>query len=142
MRRALSSLCCMGCASVLAACSDSYVIGRFVDAGCKAHSDAIFCSAFESPDLSDWSRVIVHGKARVEQTGDRTYEGQGALHASSTGEQSSAVVAEDFPPVKDGDLFLRAFLYVPAGLPTKTMNIAFVGDFATPDPFKGIDFNL
>jgi hypothetical protein len=142
MRRALSSLCCIGCASVLWACGDSYVIGRFVDDGCKAHSDAIFCSGFESPDLSDWSRVLVVDNATVGQTSDRIYEGNGALHASSTGEKSSAVVAEDFPAVKDGDLFLRAFLYVPAGLPTKTMNISFLGDVATPDPFKGIDFNL
>src|SRR5437773_6624561 len=142
MRHVLSSLCCIGCASVLAACNDSYVIGRFVDDGCKSHSDAIFCSGFESPDLSDWSRTLVVGNATVSQTSDRTYEGDGALHASSTAETSSAVVAEDFPAVKDGDLFLRAFLYVPTGLPTKAMNISFLGDVATPDPFKGIDFNL
>ena len=44
--------------------------------------------------------------------------------------------------MKDGDLYLRAHLYVPGGLPTKTMNVFFLGDFASPDPFKGIDFNL
>lgn len=142
MRRVLSFLCRFGCAGLLAACSDSYVIGRFVDDGCKAHADAIFCSGFELPDLSDWSSVLVDGDARVEQTNERTYEGKGALHASSMGEKSSAVVAEDFRPVKDGDLFLRAFLYVPAGLPTETMNIFFLGDIATPDPFRGVDFNL
>ena len=142
MRRALSSFCLFGCAGLLAACTDPYVIGRFVDDGCKAHSDAIFCSGFESPDLSDWSDVLVDGRATVGQTSDRTYEGQGALHASSTGEKSSAVVAQDFPAVTDGDLFMRAFLYIPAGLSTKTMNVFFLGDVATPDPFKGIDFNL
>jgi hypothetical protein len=142
MRCALWSLCGSTSVVLLAACSDPYVIGRFVDDGCKAHADAIVCSGFESPDLSDWSRVLVEGNARVEQTSDRIREGNGALHASSSGERSSAVVAEDFPPVRDGDLFLRAFLYVPAGLTTKTMNILFLGDVATPDPFKGIDVNL
>jgi hypothetical protein len=127
---------------LLAACSDSYVIGRFDDEGCNAHADAIFCSGFESPDLSDWSSVLVDGNARVEQTNARTHEGKGALHASSTGQESDAVVAENFSPVKDGDLFLRAFLYVPAGLATRTMNVFFLGDVARPDPFKGIDFNL
>ncbi len=138
----LSSILCLGCAGLLAACTDSYVIGRFVDDGCKAHPDAILCSGFESPDLSDWSRVSVFGNAALEQTSDRAYEGNGALHASSTGEKSSAVVASEFPAVKDGDLFLRSFLYVPAGLTTKTMNVFFLGDVATPDPFKGIDVNL
>lgn len=134
--------CTLSSVALLAACSGPYVIGRFADEGCKAHADAIFCSGFESPDLSDWSRVLVEGSARVEQAGDRIREGKGALHAWSSGESSSAVVAQDFPPVNDGDLFLRAFLYVPAGLTTKTMNILFLGDVATPDPFKGIDVNL
>jgi hypothetical protein len=124
-------------------CNDgSYVIGRFVDTGCAAHRDAIFCSGFERPDLSDWTRSIVVNKAHVEQTDERSYAGKGALHASSTDQKSSAVVAEDFDPVANGDLYLRVHLYVPAGLSTKTMNIMFLGDFATPDPFKGVDFNL
>lgn len=142
MRRGLSFCCCLTFVGLLTACSDSYVIGRFVDEGCKAHAGAIFCSGFEAPDLSDWSGALVEGKARVEQTSGRSYEGKGALHASSNGEASSAVVAEEFPPVKDGELFLRAFFYVPAGLQTRTMNVLFLGDVATPDPFKGIDINL
>src|SRR5262249_8685330 len=127
MRIAPSCAASLGCAGLLTACSDSYVIGRFADDGCRAHAAAIYCSGFEAADLSDWSRVLVEGRARLEQTSDRAYEGKGALHASSTGEKSSAVVAEDFRRVKDGDLFLRAFLYVPAGLETKTMNILFRG---------------
>jgi hypothetical protein len=142
LRRRLSSCCCLTTFGLVAACSDSYVIGRFVDEGCKAHAGAIFCSGFEAPDLSDWSSPLVEGNAHVEQTNGRSYEGKGALHASSNGEASSAVVAEEFPPVTDGDLFLRAFFYVPAGLPTRTMNVLFLGDVATPDPFKGIDINL
>lgn len=132
----------LGAGVLLPACSDSYVIGRFADDACDAHSDAVFCSGFERPDLSDWTQVLVDGNAHVEQSAKRAHDGQGALHAGSTGEKSSAVVAKEFDAVKDGDLYLRAYLYVPGGLETKTMNIFFLGDFATPDPFKGVDFNL
>jgi hypothetical protein len=52
------------------------------------------------------------------------------------------VVTQEFSPVMAGDVFLRAFLYVPDNLPTKTMNILFLGDYATPDPFRGVDVNL
>jgi hypothetical protein len=142
MSRAARALAFGGVALLTGCGNGSYVIGRFVDDGCATHQDAIFCSGFERPDLSDWTRTIVVDDAHVEQTEKRSYEGRGALHASSEGQQSSAVVAEEFDPVTKGDLYLRAHLYVPDGLPTKTMNIFFIGDFATPDPFKGVDFNL
>jgi hypothetical protein len=130
-------------AAALSGCGDgSYVIGRFVDGGCAAHHDAIFCSGFERPDLSDWTRTVVVKAAHVEQTEDRAYDGKGSLHAASTDQQSTAVVAKEFDPVMDGDLYLRMHLYVPSGLQTKTMNVMFLGDFASPDPFKGVDFNL
>ncbi|HVW26712.1 MAG TPA: hypothetical protein VHC69_15195 [Polyangiaceae bacterium] len=142
VRFASSAAALFAAVPALAGCSDSYVIGRFTDDSCKAYAGAIFCSGFERPDLSDWTQEIVDGNAHVEQTEQRAYDGNGALHAGSTGEQSTAVVAKQFAPVKSGDLYLRAHLYVPGGLPTKTMNVFFLGDFASPDPFKGIDFNL
>ncbi len=130
-------------AVALAGCGDgSYVIGRFVDDTCAAHPDAVVCSGFERPDLSDWTSVIVVNDATVEQTEKKKHGGRGALHASSEGQQSSAVVAAEFPAVHGGELYLRVFLYVPGGLPTKTMNVFFLGDIATPDPFRGVDFNL
>ncbi len=132
----------LGAGALLPACSGSYVIGRFTDSGCDAYADAVFCSGFERPDLSDWTEILVDGDAHVEQTSKRAHDGKGALHAGSTGEKSSAVVAKEFSAVKDGDLYMRAYLYVPDGLETKTMNVFFLGDFATPDPFKGVDFNL
>ena len=36
----------------------------------------------------------------------------------------------------------QMYVYVPAGLQTRTMNIFFVGYEPTPDPFQGVDFNL
>jgi hypothetical protein len=129
-------------AITLAGCDDgAYVIGRFRDESCDAYRSAVACSGFEKPDLSDWTGVLVENQGHVEQTEDRSHDGRGSLHADSTAAKSAAVVAKEFSPVKDGELYLREFLYVPEG-PTKTINILFLGDYATPDPFKGVDFNL
>ncbi|HMJ14321.1 MAG TPA: hypothetical protein VK524_23055 [Polyangiaceae bacterium] len=130
-------------ALVLSACgSDDYVIGRFADDSCASHADAILCSGFEKPDLSEWSRTIEVNAARVERTETRSFAGQAALHASSRADRSAAVAAKEFLPIDSGDLFLRVHVYVPSGLATETMNLLFLGDYATPDPFRGIDFNL
>lgn len=126
----------------LAACGNgAYVIGRFHDDSCDTHHDAIVCSGFEQPDLSDWSVVVVDN-AHVEQSAERAHGGNGSLFAESSGAKSTAVVSKEFPPVTQGELFLRAFVYVPDAQPTKTLNFLFLGDYAAPDPFRGIDFNL
>jgi hypothetical protein len=131
------------CAVAVTGCqSNPYVIGRFRDAVCDAHPDALVCSGFERPGFPDWTTTSIVGQATVAQTTAQTYDGNGALVASSTAKESTAVVLDEFPPITSGDLYLRVHLYVPADLPTDTMNFLFVGDYATPDPFKGIDFNL
>jgi hypothetical protein len=130
-------------AAALTGCEDgSYLIGRFRDEVCDAYRDALACSGFEKPDLSDWTSVVVENEAHIEQSEARARDGRGALHAESAGSKSAAVVAREFEPVKDGSLYLREYLFVPDGLPSKTINILFLGDYATPDPFKGVDFNL
>jgi len=126
----------------LAGCQDNpYPIGRFVDPGCQA-KDAIFCSGFERPDLSDWDETVVQASAAVGQTEELSRSGRGALVATSSNEESAAVVSVEFPALRDGELFLRVFLYVPDGIETKTTNILFIGDLPAPDPFKGVDFNF
>jgi hypothetical protein len=131
------------CAVAPISCQNNpYQIGRFVDDGCAAHEDAIFCSGFERPDLSEWTETIVQGSATVAQTELLRRSGRGALYAASTAEESAAVVSLEFPAISQGELFLRVHLYVPEGLATQTTNILFLGDYASPDPFKGIDFNL
>jgi hypothetical protein len=141
MRRPGAARLCLCLA--LTGCSDgSYVIGRFRDDSCASEKGALLCSGFERPDLSDWTRTIVVNRADVEQTDAKFRDGRGALHAGSTAEKSAAVVAGNFPAVTDGDLYLRAYFYVPKDQPTKTMNFLFIGDYATPDPFEGVDFNL
>jgi len=128
---------------VLAGCdSEKYVIGRFADEYCELRSSRLFCSSFERPDLGEWSDVQLERDASVEQTDERAYSGMGALHARSLGARSAAVVVQELTPVTEGELYLRAQLYVPKDLPTETMNLFFLGAVPTPDPFKGFDINL
>lgn len=132
-------------ASVLAlsGCQNNpYVIGRFTDDACAAHAAAIACSGFERPDLSDFTATMVEDAGEVDQTDVKAHQGRGALHARTTAEKSSAVVALEFPPRHGGDLYLRTYLFVASGIQTQTTNFLFLGDYATPDPFKGVDFNL
>jgi polysaccharide lyase-like protein len=136
---------CVRCSSVLllAACQDNpYVIGRVLDDGCAEQDDAIVCAGFEQDDLSDWDDAIVVNVGEVERVETRAHRGRAALHATSAAGQSSAVVAREFEAVTDGELYLRTYLYVPADVDTKTINILFLGAFATPDPFQGVDINL
>src|SRR6186713_2331734 len=96
----------------------SHVIGRFTDPGCDDHGDALVCSGFERPDLSEWEGVIVVNEASVQQTDSRAFGGRGALHAESFGDESAGVVAKEFDAITSGELHLRTHLYVPEGLPT------------------------
>jgi hypothetical protein len=127
----------------LSGCQNNpYVIGRFTDDACAAHGSAIACSGFERPDLSDFTTTVVEDAGEVEQTGTKAHHGQGALRARTTAEESAAVVALEFTPHYSGDLYLRTYLFVASGIQTQTTNFLFLGDYATPDPFKGVDFNL
>jgi hypothetical protein len=142
IRRDVAAAVVLGSVFLSACASRAYVIGRFHDDSCAAHADAILCSGFEQADLSDWTRVVKVGDADVTQSEARAHTGAGSLFAESAGPESAAVVAQEFPAVTGGELFLRAFMYVPMNVPTQTMNILFLGDYATPDPFKGVDINL
>jgi hypothetical protein len=140
------------CALAVAACSDDpYVIGRYVggdaadDAGsseCEGvHAGAVLCSGFEPADLgSEWVEDIVGG-ATLERSTARAHSGRAALHASSSAMMSVATVGRTFEALHAGELYFRAYVYVPGDLPTETMNIFFVGDGPETEPFVGIDFN-
>jgi hypothetical protein len=136
------------CAILGAGCSDNpYAIGRYVDAGvdeCSGeHAAAVLCSGFEARDVAaDWDDTAIEETGTVERSTERVHHGRGALHASSGGSMSVAVVSKSFAPLRSGEVDFRAYLYVPAGLQTQTMNIFFVGYEPTPDPFQGVDFNL
>lgn len=136
------------CALVGVACSDNpYVIGRVTDAGvdeCAAqHAAALLCSGFEAPALSSgWDDTMIMNGGVLARSSTRAHHGRAALRASSSAKMSVAVVSKDFPALLSGELYLRLYAYVARGLPTRTMNILFVGQAPEPDPFVGIDFNL
>jgi hypothetical protein len=149
------------CALLAPACSGNpYVIGRVDDAGAApsdaagepdvsadecagAHQNALFCSGFEADDLeSEWSALEHTMAGQIARTTALTQQGNGALHASSTGPSSYALAAADLPALRSGELYLRAHVYVPAQLPTKIMNVLFIGNDSASDPFQGVDLNL
>lgn len=150
----------VGALSLTACSGNPYVIGRLEDAGAapsedaggsptasddcaEAHQGALFCSGFESEVLAPpWSFIDRSVAGEVERTDARTHRGQGALHASSAGPASYAYVAADLSPLRAGELYLRAHVYVPEQLPTEIMNVAFLGDDSEEEPFQGVDLNL
>jgi hypothetical protein len=154
MARAVVVLCVLA----VWGCSDNpYVIGRLADSGpadagasdggigeCgDARAAALLCSGFEGDDVAaDFGQTVLVNQGALERSTERVHTGAGALHASSGAMMSVAVVLASFPPLFSGELYVRAYLYVPADLPTETMNIFFVGDEPVPDPFLGLDFNL
>jgi hypothetical protein len=101
------------------------------------------CSGFEARDVGDdWDAVVIEGSGAVDRSTARARHGRGALHATSEGNDSVAVVSKTFAPLRSGEVDFRAYLYVPSAVQTQTMNIFFVGYEPTPDPFQGVDFNL
>jgi hypothetical protein len=142
-------------------CSDNpYVIGRHApadagtDAGAVApdaalgecglaHAGAVLCSGFEQGDLAaDFEDAVLVNAGALERSTGRVHSGSGALHAASDAMMSVAVVWTRFAPLFSGDVYLRAYLYVPAELPTEIMNIFFLGAEPVAESFVGFDLNL
>lgn len=150
------------CTLLIVACSDhSYVIGRYQtgadggtgsdaageDAGMDecagTYSEAILCSGFEQPLREEWPDRVETGSAQVQRFTDQAHSGTASLQAVSSGPKSRAVVVDNFAPLREGELNLRAYVFVPAEVPTEIMNIFFVGDdAASNETFEGVDFNL
>jgi hypothetical protein len=108
------------------------------------YPDALACSQFEDNDLgAGWDDLVETSSANLERSQDLTHAGDGALHASTSGRTSRAAVVRKFDPLYAGELYIRAYLYVPDALPTQTMNIFFIGDDRpSEDEDDGVDFNL
>lgn len=160
----MARACAALCALALACSNGPYVIGRFPEGGpedtgvndggapdagadecATVHAGSLVCGGFEAADLGASWDLVTDLSGELERSTLRAHAGSASLHATSAAADSIAVVARSFGPLTAGELFLRAYVYVPAGLPTETMNIFFVGDDPSPnppDPFSGIDFNL
>jgi hypothetical protein len=117
------------------------------DASASANdcSEALVCAGFEREDLSaEWTSTVIENSGALERSTARAHSGGGSLRAQSRATSSVADVVARFSPLRSGMLYLRAYLYVPAGLPTERMNLFFVGSRPDPgsDPFVGLDLNL
>jgi hypothetical protein len=131
-------------------CSNNpYVIGRVTDAGggtldaCPSdHPGALVCSGFERADLPGWSAPMIEGSGAIERSSSRAHTGSAALHASTRSTMSVAVSSASFPAVSAGELYLRIYAYVPANVPTETINVLFLGHDVSGATFDGVDLNL
>ncbi len=134
---------CLGCSD------EPYVIGRYPDAAAvsecaAAYAGALVCGDFEAStlDAGGWDETVIENGGELEQSTLRSHSGEASLRAASLDAMSVAAVSRELEPLLDGAIYLRAYLYVAAGLPTDTINVFFIGASPTPDPFTGIDINL
>jgi hypothetical protein len=104
---------------------------------------ALACSQFEASDVAEgWDQVVQTGESRIERTEARSHSGEGALRATTSAATKRAVVVRRLDALYEGELFIRAYLYVPSGVATQTMNIFFVGDDRWSEDDDGVDLNL
>jgi hypothetical protein len=142
----------VSCALFWAACTNNpYVIGYAEeggrapepDASVSACASALVCAGFEGELASEWPNPIIDNAASIDTSTVQAHSGASSLHATSSGPMSRAAVVRDFPAQHAGDLYVRAWVYIPAGEPTQIMNFMFVGDdVASNETFEGVDFNL
>lgn len=109
-----SAVCLRGCDDGGAACGDDQVCvngacsPRPEPAPCSDHTDALFCSGFESDDLD--AGTVDGGE--IAQTTEEQLGGEGALAATVREPAYRSRARYDFAPQTEGMLYLRAWLYL------------------------------
>lgn len=112
----------------------------YFDTACPI-GDALFCEPAESPTLYGLGRVLVGSGASVEPDGDG-YRGASSIHAlapSASGTRRAYAERRVRPDIGEGDLWTRAYLYVPASAPSNFT--AFALD-ETHAPYYGVSFGI
>lgn len=95
---------------------------------------ALFCDGFEDTDLAGgvlgpWSDTLLRRGGNLETIEDPIREGTRALQAfSRMGGGRAAVTATFDPPVFDGALWVREWLYLPASAVIDTVSLLYVGN--------------
>jgi hypothetical protein len=102
-------------------------------------STALFCDGFEDATLSAWpERDVVDGA--LERVGDPRYRGVGALRAAVTsGGGTAAALTDDFVTVGSGEIYFRAYCYIPSGQLLDGLSLVNAGERAAPYDHVGID---
>lgn len=94
------------------------------------HAGAILCDGFEgSPDFARWTEV--RGAAAI--TADLAYRGARSLYAHSTASGVYAYLYSDaLPSVTSGEIYARAYLYVPSASALPALTLLHVEEDANP----------
>jgi hypothetical protein len=150
MRRAVAAaISALFLGSAFVACADNpYWIGRYPAtddrAACGLAQDStLVCTSFEQGELDGGAlQAAIENEATIEVSDERSHGGERSLRAESLAAMSAAVFSSRFAPVRQGELHLRAYLYVAGDLSTEIMNILFLGASAEDAEFDGIDINL
>ncbi len=119
--------------------ADPVSVNPYFDTACPLE-DTLFCEPFESPTLYGLGRVIVGGgSADPDGSG---YRGATSLRAdapSAAGTRRAYAERRVRPDIGEGDLWTRAYLYVPASAPNNFT--AFALD-ETHAPYYGVSFGI
>jgi len=102
-----------------------------------ALSGAIFCDGFEVDDaFVTWSEGASTRDGTIERVTDIVYRGAAALRAETALPSGRAALVHDIPVTTSGTLWLRAYVYVPAGAEITHFDMLSVRDGL--DPFHGV----
>ena len=106
-----------------------------------AGASAYFCDGFELGDGFDgWNRGPYESDGTATRTSE-AYRGGSALRAETLVERGFAAVGTTFLPVTvDGELWLRAYYYVPSGWEAYHLDLGSVRSLS--EPFTGIALAL
>ncbi len=101
---------------------------------------AIFCDSFEASDFSLWDSVR-EMDGRVMRTTDPVWRGSGALSAASLAASGVAnLFGARLADVTSGDLWLRAYVYVPSGTAFDDVKVLTLHEGSAP--YAGVAFGL
>jgi len=115
-------------------------VSPYFDTACPL-DDALFCEPVESPTLYGLGRVLVGAGASVEPDGSG-YRGATSLHVqapSAAGTRRAYAERRVRPDIGEGELWTRAYVYVPAAAPNNFT--AFALD-ETHAPYHGVSFGI
>lgn len=104
--------------------------------GCDdVHATALFCDGYEDAALASWDWATETSGTAVRTT-TGVHRGAGALRSQTTAGSGRASRSAVFPTVTSGDLWFRAWFFVPSSVTISGISLLYVGE-NTP-PYDGI----
>jgi hypothetical protein len=94
-------------------------------------SGLVTCNGYEDPRFIGW--IVDESLGTAAQDTSRVYRGLGSLHAQTdSGGAVAAVLSTRFGPYSSGDLFARAYFYVPSTTRLDNVALMIVGESDAP----------